>query len=226
MRPGYRSVHRDDFFHSADLDVLIAGVIGSIVLDPTTLRVLTSPTGGGEEPLMSVCTTGAGTVSVSRRAVGLPSWAALALSTAFAVLAPPLGFALATAALGAAAIVDARTERIPNRVLAFALAATIGAAFTREVVHQVALGAAVAALPLVVVLLSRGIGIGDVKMATVVGAVAGLVHPLCGLAAVFVAALGAGLSGVVLRVRRAPFAPWLFAGLVVAVVSSWTGWWP
>ncbi len=71
-------------------------------------------------------------------------------------------------------------------------------------------------MPLLIVLLTRGIGMGDVKMAAVVGGVAGIVHPLAAAGAVFAMALGSGFYGIVTRRSRVALGPWLWGGLVVS----------
>ena len=80
-------------------------------------------------------------------------------------------------------------------------------------VLAVAAGLLGAAVPMIVVRLHRGIGMGDVKLAGVLGAAGGLVHPSLGVALVFVAALASGLYGALRGIRRLALGPWL-----------WTAW--
>ena len=123
---------------------------------------------------------------------------------------------LAVAVLtGAAAMVDLHEHRIPNRLLMWSsfavVVALIGAG--AHAVLAAAAGLLGAAVPMLVVRLHRGIGMGDVKLAGVLGAAGGLVHPSLGLALVFVAALTSGLYGTVRRTARLALGPWL-----------WTAW--
>ena len=70
------------------------------------------------------------------------------------------------------------------------------------------------------VLLVRGIGIGDVKFAAVLGAAAALVHPLAALATVFLAALGSSSSAAARRLRRLPLGPWLWTGFAISTLVA------
>ncbi len=123
---------------------------------------------------------------------------------------------LAVAALtGAAAMVDLHEHRIPNRLLGWS-SFIVGVALIGSdigAVLAVAAGLLGAAVPMIVVRLHRGIGMGDVKLAGVLGAAGGLVHPSLGVALVFVAALASGLYGALRGIRRLALGPWL-----------WTAW--
>ncbi len=154
--------------------------------------------------------------------------AATALSVAAARTAPVTAAALGTVLTlcGAAALVDLHEHRLPNQLLTgslvgvgiAALATTIGG-------HPGGLGAAAAGLllgglPLLVVRLRRGLGMGDVKLAAVLGAAGGLVHPLVALATTALGALAAGTAGSVLRRPRLALGPWWWAAWVIATVLA------
>jgi leader peptidase (prepilin peptidase)/N-methyltransferase len=71
----------------------------------------------------------------------------------------------------------------------------------------------------------RGMGLGDVKLALLLGLFLGWVHPLLILFALIAACLlGVGVGLVVLAVRRRsepfPFGPWLALGCVVVLLAS------
>jgi prepilin signal peptidase PulO-like enzyme (type II secretory pathway) len=117
---------------------------------------------------------------------------------------------------GAAAVVDAIEERIPNRLLLAALLATALGAFVTGNVLAVAAGALLGGLPFLAVLLTRGLGIGDVKLAFVLGAAAGLVHALAAPAMAFVTALATSLYAAARGVRRLPLGPWLWSAFVLS----------
>ena len=123
-----------------------------------------------------------------------------------------------SALLSVAASIDHVAHRIPNRLLRWAagtlwVTAAIGGTDTFE---RIALGVVLGTLPLLILLLTRGIGMGDVKMAAVVGGAAGIVHPLAAIGAVFAMALGSGTYGIVTKQSRVALGPWLWGGLVVS----------
>jgi leader peptidase (prepilin peptidase)/N-methyltransferase len=132
---------------------------------------------------------------------------------------------------GAAAIVDLHEHRIPNRLLSWSAGAVVAAAvwfaatdgFGAQSRHQlaaIAAGALAAGVPMMVVRLQRGLGMGDVKLAFVLGGAAGLVHPLLGVATVFGAALGAGLYGLFRHRTRLALGPWLWGAWVVSLTAA------
>lgn len=134
----------------------------------------------------------------------------------------------ATLPLGLAAWRDARTHRIPNRLLGAAGAITLaGAVMTGPgTVARVALGALLAGVPMLVVLLARSIGMGDVKMAAVAGATGGLVHPLVGAVAVLVMALTVAALGALTGRPRWALGPFIwiaFVGTAVLAVAPLAG---
>lgn len=120
--------------------------------------------------------------------------------------------------LGLAAHVDLVEHRIPNHLLSWSaiVVLVITSLSGRQVLDDVALGASLAFIPIAVVLLVRGIGMGDLKMAGVLGAAGGLIHPLVGLATVFLMALTTGIVGLTTRSKRLALGPWLWGAFVVS----------
>ena len=142
---------------------------------------------------------------------------------------PRLGALFVSAVLlGIAARHDRRTHRIPNRLLVAAAAVcAVGATAAGPAqLRDVAWGTLVAGAPMLVVRLTRGIGMGDVKMAAVVGAAGGLVHPLVGPVAVMVMAGTVAAVGAVTGRQRWALGPFLwlaFVGTAALAVARFTG---
>ncbi len=162
------------------------------------------------------------TLSPRRRSLavaGACTSGAVALA-ATSVVAGPVAAVLALVGVlaGAAAVVDVHERRIPNRLLGLALAAVVLVAVVdaRATLAAVGVGAAVAGLPLWAVRYGHGLGIGDVKFATVLGAAGGLVHPLVGLGVVWLAAVASGAFALATRRRCLALGPWLWAAFVGA----------
>ncbi|GAA2958779.1 A24 family peptidase [Microbacterium schleiferi] len=154
------------------------------------------------------------------------------ISTALTVAA----FA-AFAVIGAAlAIIDIRSHRLPNRLVALAGASGLvllaGAAVTgggidallRSLLAALALFAAYLALRM---LSAGGVGGGDIKLAAVIGLYLGWLgwgSVLVGTLAGFV--LGGLFAAAMLLIRRAkrrtaiPFGPWMIAGAWVAITLT------
>ena len=119
--------------------------------------------------------------------------------------------------LAAAALVDAHERRLPNRLLALALACTLGGAvlsFESAVVLDALLGMVVGGGLLLTVRLSRGVGMGDVKMAAVVGSSVGastssVFAPATSIA---IAAVAGATYGMMANRKRVPLGPSLWFG--------------
>lgn len=129
--------------------------------------------------------------------------------------------------LAAAALVDSHERRLPNRLLALALAFAIGGAVLSMeiVVVQTALvGMAVAGGLMLLVRLTRGVGIGDVKMAAAIGAStgAGTNTLLAAPIAIAMAAFAAATYGFITNRRRVALGPALWFGWASALALNTT----
>jgi leader peptidase (prepilin peptidase)/N-methyltransferase len=145
-------------------------------------------------------------------------------------LIPFLGLVVVGAAL---AWIDLAQRRLPNRIVLPAIAASVplllGAALLDGAVERgitaLAGGAGLFALYLVLALASpRGMGMGDVKLAALVGLFAGYIGVEALLAAAFGGFLLGGLAALAMIAARRgtrstaiPFGPWMLAGLWLAV---------
>jgi leader peptidase (prepilin peptidase)/N-methyltransferase len=170
-------------------------------------------------------------------------FAAAGLRFGFVAVLPAYCFFFAV--LVAVAAVDVESRVVPNRVLRPALAMTVvllGAAAIaggdgRAAIDSLVGGsAAFVALGLVHLVHPRGLGFGDVRLAGFIGVYLGwlgLATVAVGLLLGFLLAVVAGL-GVIGATRsglmvRLPFAPFLAAGAVLAVLwggplaSAWSG---
>jgi leader peptidase (prepilin peptidase)/N-methyltransferase len=130
--------------------------------------------------------------------------------------------------LALAALVDVHEQRLPNGVLAFALLVSLVPICIRMdavMAARATLGGLLAGGMLLVVQMARGVGIGDVKMAAVVGASVGSVGWRTPLVAVAVAAASGSVYGLVRRRRRVAFGPALWFGWMSALIGLSTGWW-
>jgi len=126
--------------------------------------------------------------------------------------------------LATAALVDVHELRLPNRLLASAFTAALLAAAANGALGRSLLGALVAGGLMLIVALARSVGMGDVKMAGVVGAGVAQVQLVVAPVAIAVAALAAATAGVVLGRSRLPLGPALWLGWAVALavpVGRW-----
>lgn len=141
-------------------------------------------------------------------------------------------FAGAVAAGVVAALVDLRTRRIPNRLVA--LAAFAASAGMIEATIRNDRAAIVAAIfgvlgfagPLLVVHLvaPSTIGFGDVKLAGALGAAIGLLDPRLGVLALCIATGTTGVAGLVARRQTLPLGPGLVLGAVAAAAFGTRVW--
>lgn len=183
----------------------------------------------------------AGEASAAGSRVAVAMWRAAAASGVVAVAAAtwvalPAVLASGSTAtaimLAAACSVDIREHRLPNRLMAAAggiVAATVvtaGALGDVDVVDA-ARGLAVGVWMSGAVLLGgvwlvrpSAMGGGDVKMLAVAGAMLGVADPRVALVAGWVGVVLGLVAGILLRRRRLPFGPALFAGYVVGAVST------
>lgn len=151
-----------------------------------------------------------------------------------------LAFAVLAAASAALAVIDVRTKRLPDRIV-FPTFGVLLLLFTGAalVAHDLAplwraLGGAAAsvALYLVIALLSRGgMGLGDVKLAAVLGlamAWMGWGALIVGTVSGFVLGGAFGLSALALRrVGRhtaVPFGPWMLLGAWIGILAGGAIW--
>lgn len=148
-------------------------------------------------------------------------------------LIPFLGLVVVGAAL---AWTDLTQRRLPNRLVLPAIAASVpllvGSAILEgdagRGITALAGGAGMFALYLMLALLSpRGMGMGDVKLAALVGLFAGYLGVTALLAAAFGGFLVGGLAALAMiaarrgtRATAIPFGPWMLAGLWLAVALA------
>lgn len=145
---------------------------------------------------------------------------------------PAVAIAVVMAVAVVAATVDARTGRIPDRLVGVAgcavLAGTLAAAAAGTPLDAVGTisGTVVFAGPLLVchLLAPASIGFGDVKLAAVSGAALGLVDARLGMAALCIAAGSTAAIGMSSRRPQLPFGPGLVFGSVAALAIH--GWLP
>jgi len=164
---------------------------------------------------------------VTRRAFA----ASLLTSVAFAgslnvQVAMRLAVAVSGVCLAAAALVDIDEHRLPNRLIGLAaLAGVCGALLGGEPsgVVGAAVGALVAGGAMLIVRLTRGVGMGDVKMAFAIGVALGPLGFMAAPVAIGIAALSAALCGMATRRAQLPLGPSLWFGwaVVVATVGRW-----
>lgn len=138
----------------------------------------------------------------------------------------PIAGAAAIAATVPAALVDLDTRRLPDRLLAGALAAmAVGAivgAFAGDRLdpRHVAVGATAMAAPLLAIHLAspRSMGFGDVKAAALLGAAVGTIHWQLALTALALAAGASATVALLAGARTIAFGPGLVAGAAAALV--------
>ena len=127
--------------------------------------------------------------------------------------------------LAVAALVDVHERRLPNRLLAagcaFALAGALLSSDSTVAIDAV-LGLILAAGVMLCVRLTRGVGMGDVKMAAVVGASAGACTTslLAPATAIAIAALAGATYGFIANRQRVPFGPSLWFGWAATIALA------
>lgn len=129
---------------------------------------------------------------------------------------------------GLAAVVDARSGRLPDRLLALAAVPLIGLLLHEagtghgsEALRVAVLGAVACAGPmfLVHVAAPRALGFGDVKLGALLGAALGLIDPRLGLVVVCVAAAATSGVGLARHRESLPLGPGLVLGAAVTLVT-------
>jgi leader peptidase (prepilin peptidase)/N-methyltransferase len=165
---------------------------------------------------------------VARRAAVAAAITSTALGGAVAAPAPQgIAVGVTGVVLAVAALVDTVEEKLPNRLLALAAYVTIVGtlpSWREGAVVACVLGGLIAVLLLGIVLLARGVGMGDVKMAAVVGMSAGSLWLVAAPAAIAVAALVAGGYGVLSGRSRLVLGPSLWLGWMVAIAAAIWRW--
>jgi prepilin signal peptidase PulO-like enzyme (type II secretory pathway) len=173
---------------------------------------------------------------ISERAGVAPRTAVCACAVAAAVVvtgavgsrpAPEvIAFAGWSLAIVVAAVIDARSGRLPDAIVVPGMMYTVAAATFAGRGAGAITGAALFCLPMLAIHLARpaGLGFGDVKFALLLGAGVGVVAPALVLPAFLLAAalhtavcLGAGA-----RDRLVPFGPALaLASAIVVAAGTW-----
>ncbi len=166
--------------------------------------------------------------SVVRRASVLAAITSVVVS---AVAPLPFAVQVSTAAVGtllvAAALVDVHQRRLPNRLLGAGTLAMLASTpwVDAAVLVSMIAGGLLAGGLLIAVHLLRGIGMGDIKAAAVVGVSVGVVSAQAAVFAVAVAAAVGGLFGIAARRRTLPLGPALWLGWAAALLATSMGWW-
>lgn len=139
---------------------------------------------------------------------------------------------IASAAVGvllvAAALVDIHERRLPNRLLMLGgTIAVAGAVLAddRSILLGAVLGGSIAGASMLIVRLTRGVGMGDVKAAIVVGASAGSVTLVAAPVAIAVTSFVAAAYGLLAHRSRVPLGPSLWIGWALALFGTSSGWW-
>lgn len=137
-----------------------------------------------------------------------------------------LYLAAVTPALG---LMDYRERRLPNRLVVTGLAATIVGMCAQWLLAgetpwlALSSGAAYFAF-LLVLAFAGGMGMGDVKLAGVLGLAAGSLAPAAALVSPLAAFALGGIAGLVALARRGggsiPFGPFMLAGFWLAVLLT------
>jgi N-acetylglutamate synthase/N-acetylornithine aminotransferase len=165
---------------------------------------------------------------LSRRAFA----AAVVTSLALAVLvSSPVVVRVSTAVVGfslaIAALVDLHEQRLPNFVLGVAAASAVSSAVLTgrlDVVVGCLLGGLVAGGSMAIVRISRGVGMGDVKMAGAIGFGVGSLSLVAAPLAIACAATVAAVHGALTGRSRLALGPSLWLGWASAVAVVAGGW--
>jgi prepilin signal peptidase PulO-like enzyme (type II secretory pathway) len=131
---------------------------------------------------------------------------------------------VALASSGVCAASDIETGSIYNQVTGASLLAAFAGALLRNAIGEASVGAAAcggALLFLHIITGRRGIGLGDVKVAAVIGAGTGAVFGAIALGVAFVTGAAVAILGIMSgglqRRRSVPFGPYLAFGTVLSV---------
>lgn len=130
----------------------------------------------------------------------------------------------------AAAVVDVRSRRIPNRLVVLVVVAAalgvVAASSPGDAASDAVLGAVGLGGPMLLIhLLSpASIGFGDVKLGAALGAVLGPLGPTLALVALCLASGATAVVGLSTRRRELPLGPGLVIGSAVAAALSGNSW--
>lgn len=168
----------------------------------------------------------AGTPTIRRAAAAAWITSFLQAAVLQVPMAMRLGLAIAGCLVATAALVDLHELRLPNTLVGGALAAplAVSAVVSPSALMRASLGMVVAGGLMLIVRLSRGVGMGDVKLAAAVGAGAGALAISLAPLSIGVAAFVAGAFGLVSGRRRLPLGPSLWLGWAVALLVARMGW--
>lgn len=142
-----------------------------------------------------------------------------------------VGSGVAGAILAIAALVDLHEHRLPNVLLTWAMgSAAVGVGCHASIAADPArllamfVGLLLCGGVMFAVWCTRGIGMGDVKTAAVVGAAAAPLEVTAAPVALAAGAATAGLWGLVMRRRSLPLGPFLWFGWALAAYAAVFGW--
>jgi leader peptidase (prepilin peptidase)/N-methyltransferase len=151
-------------------------------------------------------------------------WGATLVAVLCAVRWPAMSVVEFGLLLGAAAAIDLVEHRLPNVLLAMAVLVALGNVHDPASAGRAGIGALVAGMPMLFVRLARGVGMGDVKAAVVIGVQLGASSWTTPALAIACAALLASVAGVVARRQRLALGPWLWVGWCAAQAATEMGW--
>jgi leader peptidase (prepilin peptidase)/N-methyltransferase len=126
-----------------------------------------------------------------------------------------------------AAVVDLRSQRVPDRLVVLVAATSLTASvLLHATLTSPLLGAATMALPLLVVHLldPAQVGFGDVKLGAAIGAALGIVDARAALVSLMAASLLGLLGAAAWRRFAVPFAPALVLSASIVVVAPVAPW--
>lgn len=153
---------------------------------------------------------------VTRRALVAAVITSIAIgATVDAPLAARIAIGTVGTLLAVATLVDVHERRLPNQLLAAALALAVGgwsATLDPARVTSTLVGLVIGGGLLLIVHVARGVGMGDVKMAAVIGASTGGWELVAAPVAIGLAAIAGASYGWLARRSRIAFGPALWLG--------------
>ena len=166
--------------------------------------------------------------SITRRTFAAALFTSVALAGSMpGTYAERVALAIAGCCLATSALVDTVEHRLPNRLLAVAAVVSLAAAVLQgmpSVAVGGLFGAAIAGGAMLLVRLTRGVGMGDVKMAAAIGLSLGQLDLIAAPAAIAIAAVVAATYGMTAGRVRLALGPSLWFGwaAAIAAVSVWS----